>query len=379
MAADEITPEALYEAIEAKEPVSILDVRAPQRLSSGRIDLVPDARFRNIRGSEVTAIPDLAAAGLDPRADWVVVCGHGNDSRKIAAFLNGRGYRARSLRGGIVGWMLAVRPREIRPPSLLDRVVQFDRFGKGALGYLLVSGDDAFVIDPPREWGAFLEEASRSKARIVGVADTHAHADYISGGPVLARELKVPYYLHPADSVYPYDGRPGKVAFQPLADGRRIRVGRAEIDVLHTPGHTEGSVTFVAGTLAFTGDFLFVGNVGRPDLGGRSEEWSVVLWRSIERVKRRWPADMEIYPAHYGSEAERRSDRVVGGRFEELLRRNEPLALRTEEQFVAWIRARTCAFPEAYRTIKAVNVGLQEVDRAEAEALEAGRNECALG
>lgn len=379
MADAEITPEALYDALEANEPLWILDVRAPERLLSARIDLAPPERFRNVRGSEVTSMADPAAAGLDPSVSWVVVCGHGNDSRRIASHLAARGYRARSLRGGIVGWMLAVKPRELRPPPALDRVVQFDRFGKGALGYLLVSGDEALVIDAPREWGAYVAAAESSRARIVGVADTHCHADYISGGPILARELKVPYHLHPADAVSPYDGRPGRIAYQPLADGRRLRVGRAEIEALHTPGHTEGSVTFTAGAAAFTGDFLFVSNVGRPDLGGKTEEWSRVLWRSLERVRRRWPGEMEVYPAHYGSDAERRPDRTVGGRFEEMLRRNEPLSLRSEEPFLAWVRRKAGRFPDAYRSIKAVNLGLEAVDRTGAETLEAGRNECALG
>ena len=68
----------------------------------------------------------------------------------------------------------------------------------------------------------------------------------ISGGPGLARDLGVPYYLHPKDAVYPYDGTPGKIEFEAAEEGRSIRVGRAEVKTVHTPGHTEGSVLLSA-------------------------------------------------------------------------------------------------------------------------------------
>lgn len=376
---DEISALDLLHEVESGREIHILDVRAPQRLSSGRVDIVDPAHFHNIRGSEVLAMADPAAAGLDAKSPLVTVCGHGVDSRKVAAFLNGRGFSARSLSGGMTAWMMAVAPRDLKTPADLDRLVQFDRFGKGALGYLLVSGDEALAIDVPRDFGPWIEAATASGARIVGVADTHAHADYISGGPVLAREMRVPYHLHRSDAVSPYDGAAARLDFEPLSDGKRLVVGRAAIEVLHTPGHTEGSVCFVAGGAVLTGDFLFVRSVGRPDLGGKTDEWAPVLWRSLQRALRRWPAEMEICPAHYSSEAERRPDRTVGGRLEEIRKINEPLKLRTEGEFLGWIRARAGSFPEGYRRIKTVNLGLEQVDRAQADELEAGRNECALG
>ncbi len=256
--------------------------------------------------------------------------------------------------------------------------MQFDRVGKGALAYLLVSEGNAFIIDPPRRPDAVLEAARTRGATVIGVADTHVHADYISGAPALARDLEVPYYLHPADAVYPYDGTPGRLDFEPLADGAELSVGRSTIRVMHTPGHTEGSVTYlVDDAAAFTGDFIFVESIGRPDLAGKTDEWKHALWQSLERAKREWPADLEIYPAHYATDAERRPDRSVGARFGELLEGNDALGM-TAEAFGAWIDSRAGAFPEQYRQIKAVNVGLMAVTEPQAEELEVGRNECAV-
>ena len=215
---------------------------------------------------------------------------------------------------------------------------------------------------------------------MIGVADTHAHADYISGGPGLARDLGVPYYLHPEDAVYPYDGTPGKIEFEAAEEGRAIRVGRAEVKTVHTPGHTEGSVCYLLGDhVAFTGDFVFVNSVGRPDLGGKAEEWTQVLWRSLERVRKEWPHRIRIYPAHYSSAFERNADHSIGLAFEELFLTNSSLAIDDRDRFSEWVSSKTGSFPDAYRRIKGINVGLENPSEADMDELDAGRNQCALG
>jgi len=371
--------------LESGDPIRVLDVRAPQRLASGRVDPVPADRFHNIRGSEFVRLADPASAiGLDPADPVVVVCGHGNDSGVIAALLEGRGYEAWSLRGGVTAWMRLVIPRELPAPADFDRLVQFDRIGKGALGYLLVAGGEALAIDPPRDWAPWPEAAAASGARIVGVADTHVHADYISGAPSLARDQGVPYYLHPADNVWPYDETPGRLEFRPLADGAEISIGGQQVSVFHTPGHTEGSTTFIAGDpqsarVAFTGDFLFVDSIGRPDLAGRMEAWTGDLWRSLVRARDEWDPRVRLLPAHYAGEGERNVDRTVDRAFGEARQTNATLRIETEDEFREWVESHVSTPPEAYAQIKAINVGLAEVTPQQADVLEAGKHECAVG
>lgn len=377
----EIESTELARALEREDPVQILDVRAPEALAAGVIQ--PDAphRFRNLRGSVVADTENLADLGLDAALPVAVVCGHGNDSLKIAALLRDHGYEARSLRGGITSWMRLAIPRELEAPEGFDRLVQFDRVGKGALGYLLVSEDEGLAIDPSRDWRPYAGLAAEAGAAITAVADTHVHADYISGGPAMAAELGIRYHLPPADAAYPHDGAPGRLTFQPLRDGDGIRVGRGCVRAAHTPGHTEGHVTLLAadGAAAFTGDFLFVHGLGRPDLAGRSAKWTADLWRSLERVRHQWSPDTMVYPAHYGSTAERNFDRSVGCRFARLCEENEALRFMEEESFAGWIASRVAPFPDAYRRIKAINVGIASVTSAEADVLEAGWNQCAIG
>jgi glyoxylase-like metal-dependent hydrolase (beta-lactamase superfamily II) len=360
--------------------VQVVDLRAPARLAAGRIEIVPRERFHNIAGSRLMATTDAGELGLPRDVPVTVVCSRGNDSKSVALHLGRLGYEARSLRGGMLEWMRTLVPRALNAPPSLDRLVQFDRPGTGALGYLLVSDGDALVVDPPRFVEPYLTAARESGARIVAVADTHVHADYVSGAPSLSRELDVPYYLHPSDAVYPDDGTPGRLRFEPLAEGSTIPVGRCTVRAAHTPGHTEGSLTYLVDeAVALTGDFLFVASVGRPDLAGKTAEWTGLLWRSIERARQEWPEDLMIYPAHYASEGERLPSHAVGRRFGDILWTNEPMGIGTEAAFTAWVNSKQTGFPEAYRRIKAINVGLEEVDESEADVLEAGKNECALG
>jgi glyoxylase-like metal-dependent hydrolase (beta-lactamase superfamily II) len=270
-------------------------------------------------------------------------------------------------------------PRELDAPPECDQLIQFDRVGKGALGYAVISDGEALIIDPPRRTPTLLETIGGFGGTVVGVADTHAHADYISGGPVLAQELAVPYYLHPNDAVYPYDGTPGQIEFEAAEEGRTIHVGRAEVTVVHTPGHTEGSVSYLLGDHAvFTGDFLFVESVGRPDLGGKAREWTQVLWRSLEKVRSQWQPRIRIYPAHYSSISERNADDTIGQAFGELRVSNSSLTIDDRERFSRWVLSKTGSFPDAYRRIKGINVGLEHPTETVMEELDAGRNQCAL-
>lgn len=377
-AVPELTPEELVQRVESGAPLRVLDIRA--NTSDGRIDILPSDRYVNIRGSQIMAM-GTAVTGSIPTADpLAVVCERGNSSKQIAVHLNDLGYRAQSMRGGMAAWGLTVVPRALAAPAGFDVFLQFDRVAKGGTGYLVGAGGEALIVDPPRKAQPYVEAARQHGLRVVAVADTHAHADYISGGPSLARALGVPYYLHPADAILPYDGSPAKVDFAKAEEGTMIAVGSQKVRVVHTPGHTEGSVTFFVGDrAALTGDFIFVNSVGRPDLGGKAEEWTKKLWASLDRARREWDGATRLYPAHYASDAEREADRTVGRPFSAIRKTNEPLRCPDEATFTAWVMSRITQAPDSYRKIKSVNLGLLEVWDMEAQELDCGKNQCALG
>jgi hydroxyacylglutathione hydrolase len=154
------------------------------------------------------------------------------------------------------------------------------------------------VVAGDEDW--FIAEAARIGVPISLVIDTHVHADHHSGGLALAHRTGAPYALHESNR-----GRVG-FDFMPLADGQRIDVGNVQVDVLHTPGHTPDSVCLLVRDLrrgdepwfALTGDTLFVGAVGRPDLAGREQEMAAQLHDSLHAKLLRLPVGLEIYPGH---------------------------------------------------------------------------------
>jgi hydroxyacylglutathione hydrolase len=159
------------------------------------------------------------------------------------------------------------------------------------------------VVAGDEDW--FIAEAERNGAAIVHVFDTHLHADHYSGGLELARRVGAPYYLHESNR--------GRVAceFVPLHDGQRLEAGNVLVDVVHTPGHTPDSVCLLVRDLrrgnepwfAITGDTLFVGAVGRPDLAGQERVMAAQLWNSLHTRLLTLPAELEIYPGHQAGSA----------------------------------------------------------------------------
>lgn len=159
------------------------------------------------------------------------------------------------------------------------------------------------VVAGDEDW--FIAEAAKVGVPISYVIDTHVHADHYSGGPELARRSGAPYAVHESNR--------GRLTFDfmPLADGQRLDAGNVVVDVLHTPGHTPDSICLLVRDLrrgdepwfVITGDTLFVGAVGRPDLAGREREMAALLHETLQHRLLTLPAELEIYPGHQAGSA----------------------------------------------------------------------------
>jgi len=375
----QITPDELARRLDRGDRVQVLDIRAPEKVARGRVAFGAALDFKALAGSRLYQLPTLDPLDLAPGSPVAVICGHGNSSKQMTTFLSDKGIEAYSVVGGMAAWETVYVARSLTPTPSFERVVQLDRVGKGALSYLLVSDGEALIVDPGRHvdrYDALLRELG---AKPVGVADTHMHADYLSGGSAAAARWSVPYYMHADDAQSPYDDAPGRFAYRALADGDQLAVGRATLRVDHVPGHTLGSVALVAEDgLALTGDFLFVQSIGRPDLGGKAGAWAKLAWESLERVRRAWPGDLLVLPAHYAGESERRADRSVAARFDVVAATNVAAAIQDEAAFLRWVAEHMPVAPDAYRTIKLANLGLVALSDADAEVLESGPNQCAV-
>jgi glyoxylase-like metal-dependent hydrolase (beta-lactamase superfamily II)/rhodanese-related sulfurtransferase len=157
---------------------------------------------------------------------------------------------------------------------------------------------EALVVDPPLDVAPVLEICQRHDARLVGVVETHTHADHVSGHGVLAELTGAWIAIHgTAGAGYPH---------RALADGDRIDVGNVRLEVLHTPGHRPEHccITVTDRTraeepwLLLTGDSLFVGDVARPDLAVGGEEGAAALYRSLHDRLAFLRDDVEVFPGH---------------------------------------------------------------------------------
>ena len=174
---------------------------------------------------------------------------------------------------------------------------------------------EALLIDPLRDIGLYLEIAQSEDLRITAVAETHIHADFVSGALEFSRlDPSVSLYLsEEGGDFWRSEWALGLPSYHPLRQGRSLKVGNLLVEVLHTPGHTPEHLSFLLTdqgggadepVALFSGDFLFVGDAGRPDLleqaaglSGTQEDGARSLFQSLKRIAN-LPDHLQVLPGH---------------------------------------------------------------------------------
>src|SRR5881296_106464 len=230
----------------------------------------------------------------------------------------------------------------------------------GCLSYLIGCGQAgrAVVVDPGRDRvHEYLRLARRRGLTITHVIETHTHADHISGNRDLAAATRAPIFAH-ATAGFAFD-------HERLSDGDALDVGRIRLTVAHTPGHTPDSICLLVTDLerctepwfVLTGDTLFVGSVGRPDLGGARA--AAEAYESLTRVLLRLDDSVEIYPAHgAGSACGRAMSSKSGSTIGFERRFNPALQFRDRAAFVEFLMRDLPPKPPSFEKIVNKNKGL---------------------
>lgn len=233
---------------------------------------------------------------------------------------------------------------------------------EGLAHFSYVVGDEqagmCAVIDPRRDIDIYLDIARANNARITHILETHIHADFVSGSRELAASCGAPILL----------GAKAEVSFehQPLEEGAEIKLGRLTLKVLHAPGHTPEHICLLvsggSGAAApwglFSGDTLFAGEVGRPDLLGQGTEEQLArkLFHSLRDKILPLGDEIVLYPAHgegspCGADIGDRKNSTIG--YE---RRNNPiLQIQDEGRFVEAVLSSLEPAPSYYRRMKKIN------------------------
>ena len=244
----------------------------------------------------------------------------------------------------------------------------FEQFYLGCLAhasYLLASEGEAVVVDPQRDVELYLTAAAQQGVPIRHIFESHLHADFVSGHKELAARTGARIYIGAkAGATFPH---------VPVRDGFELKFGKASIRVLETPGHTPESICLVvtdeeksrAPWAVLTGDTLFIGDVGRPDLSPRHTpaELAGLLYHSLHNKLLTLSDDVLVYPAHGAGSLcgkNMRAERSSTIGTERLT--NYALQIKSREEFVAQLTSNLPARPEYF-------LKDAEINRAGAAAL----------
>lgn len=255
---------------------------------------------------------------------------------------------------------------------MIFKQYRYEALGQASYVVGCMRSKKAFVVDPIADLGVdhYVLDAADLGLTINGVLETHIHADYVSCARELAAATGSPHYLHEAvEGLARYD-------FTPVSDGQILELGKVKVEVVHTPGHTPEHSCFVLYDEAradepwavLTGDSLFVGDVGRPDL--LLEEQALNVLNEDERAESQFtsikqrlftlPDHVEVWPGHYGGStcggvnmSGKASSTIY---FEKL--HNLALVRPDAGAFARFVKETARPLPDNYRKIKSYNLGL---------------------
>ena len=243
--------------------------------------------------------------------------------------------------------------------------------------YYIASNGEAVIIDPLREVGPYMDRAEKDGVKIKYILETHFHADFVSGHLDLAAKTGATIVYGPTANT--------KFDCHVATDGEVLKVGDVEIHVLHTPGHTMESTTYLLKDESgkdhaiFSGDTLFLGDVGRPDLAQKAatmtqEELAGILYDSLRNKIMTLADEVIVYPGHgAGSSCGKNMSKETVGTIGDQKATNYALrANMTKEEFVAEVTdglsAPPAYFPENVRMNK---MGYESLDKVMEKGLRA--------
>ncbi|RLM53113.1 MBL fold metallo-hydrolase, partial [Halobellus sp. Atlit-31R] len=376
--AEAISPDDLKAQIDAGDDVTILDVRMQSDYDEWHID---DDNVTSINLPYFQFLDDdIDADVLEQIPDdqqLVVLCAKGGSSEFVAGTLVDRGYDALTLEDGMNGWATIYERVEVSDYDGAGTLYQYQRPSSGCLGYLLVDGDEAAIVDPLRAFtDRYLDDADELGVDLQYAIDTHIHADHISGVRALDDEG--------VEGVIPAAAVDRGVTYADdlttAEDGDVFAVGDAEIETVYTPGHTTGMTSYLLDeSLLATGDGLFIESVARPDLEEGDDgapDAARMLYESLQERVLTLPDETLVGGAHFSDAAVAADDGTYTASIGDLKERMDALSM-DEEAFVELILSDMPPRPANYEDIIATNLGQNVVEDDEAFSLELGPNNCA--
>ncbi|MCB2182448.1 MAG: MBL fold metallo-hydrolase [Desulfobulbaceae bacterium] len=364
----------LFDWISGKPDFILLDVRNEKEFANWSVEGPALFPYLNIPYFNFIEDVEESVAVIPPGEKIRIVCSKEGSAKYVSEQLAAHGFEdVGYLAGGIVSWGNVVIPRLVTQEDAPYSLYQMIRPGKAACGYLLISGKEAMAFDPSRNVASYIDFAKEKGAQIIKTFETHRQADYISGSIMLAKKTGATIMVKKEDFVG------ADFDFVAVENNQVIPCGTdgPEVKVIHTPGHTMGSTSYlIDGKYFLTGDTIFINTAGRPDLGGKSEEWSRHLYLTLTLRVRDIPDDVFILPGHYTTWDEANEDGLFMDTLGNIRKHNIAFHIPTELKFAEFIAANLRPQPGVYAHIRRVNGGWLLVEEEEADIMDLGKNEC---
>jgi glyoxylase-like metal-dependent hydrolase (beta-lactamase superfamily II) len=367
------TAEDLYEKLTGKPDFILLDVRNEKEFNNFAVEGPGFLPYINIPYYDFIEDIEASVAKIPAGQKIRVVCSKENSAKFVSEQLLANGFTdVGYLKDGIISWGNMLAPHRLTPANSPYDLYQMIRPGKASCSYMLIAGSEAAVFDPSANIQFYQDFAKSQGATIVKTFETHRQADYIAGSIILQKTIGAEVMVMTPDFAgadFPYT---------PLENGQTLALTDGpEIKVIHTPGHTLGSTSyFIDGKYLLTGDTIFIQSAGRPDLGGKSEEWSRILYLTLMVILRDIDDNVLILPGHYTSWNEANADLVFCATLGALKKTNIAFHFVHEGKFSEFIQENLRPQPGVYADIRRINAGWLKVDLAEQNTMDLGKNEC---
>jgi len=352
-----ISVNQLWESILQKNEVLLIDVRPKEDFSSFKIPGSINMPLAELFNSETVD-------RLPKDKQLVTVCPRGNMSMVGVFALARNGISAKGLTGGLSAWGQLITSSELFHNGL--NIFQIKKIGKGCISYILSSQKEAVVIDPVYPLEEYIKIASQRDLKISVVMDTHLHADHVSAARELAKITGAQLMLSEVENY--------EFSFNKLNNDNRIKFGGSEIKVIHTPGHTPGSISYLLdGKYLFSGDTVFAEGIGRPDLRDKAREFANDLYDTLHLLLQ-LPGDVNVLPGHYSNDEY--LTKSVGTNIDKI--RTFSILNLNKQEFVDKVVGIEMPKPMNYEKIIMINKGSEAIDRTNIPYLELGPNRCAI-
>ncbi|MFZ0613170.1 MAG: MBL fold metallo-hydrolase [Desulfobacterales bacterium] len=369
------TAAELFDWLTAKENFLLLDVRNDVEFGRFKVEGPYPIDMMNVPYMEFVEHEQESVDRVPRGRKTRIVCAKEGSAKYVGEILLNHGFKdVAALQLGIKAWGNLLAPIRVNDGNGYD-LYQFRRPGKASCSYGLVYDKEMMLFDPAKSVGAYQEFADERGCAIIRTFETHRQADYISGSPMLVKATG-------AQMMAPEpDFKEARFHFTPAVDGEvyAFTGGGPEVKVMHTPGHTPGSTSYlVDGKFLISGDTVFILSIGRPDLGGMAEEWSKMLFHTMTQKIGVLDDGIIALPGHYMDWKEADERLAFAASMGKIKADNANIyGIDTEKDFYKFIKENMRTQPEEYAKIREINAGLREVDAEEQDTLDLGKNECA--